>query len=215
MPLLSSIFRSSHAPKPREAFRMTWRRQDLASHSVGQDEQVVSIRGGVPVRVPGFAVDFVHDCKTFRPIEEHVTEHADKHAWGSLEVEALRSWLPRLIDAGLLVSAEGVQQRCSQSTGQSNLPTPISAIGFPTGGDRVDLVDRSVRSFVLNAQTHGRDVEFLVADSSAQPAQREAFRARLREIDARVLYAGEEEKRSLAKGLVAAGADPSIVEFAL
>ena len=171
----------------------------------------VSVCGGVPRRFPGFAVDFAHDCGEFRTLDEHVAEHAEKHAWGVIEAEALRSWLPRMVEAGLLVSAEDVHRRCCEAA-PAQASQPIAAIGFPTGGDRVDLVQRALASFSENVRAHGRSVDFLVADSSARPEQREAFRTGLR---GRVLYAGEEEKRRFADGLVHAGIDPDVVEFAL
>ena len=131
MPLLPSLFRSSSAP--RAGADMPWRRQDFTAHSLGSEEQIVSVLGGVPQRFPGFAVDFAHDCKTFRPLDEHIAEHADKHAWGALETEALRSWLPRMIEAGLLVSAEDVHRRCAVATVPAQVMQPIGALGFPTG----------------------------------------------------------------------------------
>src|SRR4051812_19143886 len=80
MPLLPSLFRSS-SPR-RDDPGLAWRRQDFTMHSLGQEEQIVSVRGGVPDRFPGFVVDFAHDCESFLPLDEHIAEHADKHAWG-------------------------------------------------------------------------------------------------------------------------------------
>ena len=189
---------------------------DFTAHSVGAEEQIVTVHGGVPQRFPGFAADFAHGCGEFRPLDEHLATHGDKHAWGSLEADALRSWLPRLIEAGVLVSAEDVHRRCCEGA-PAQAPPPIGAIGFPTGGDRVDLVARALASFAGNARANGRSVNFLVADSSTEPAQRAAFRAGLRALggDQRVLYGGEEEKRRFAHGLVRAGLAPDVVEFAL
>ena len=130
MPLLSSFFRPKPAPA---AAPLPWRRQDFTAHSVGSEEQIVSVRGGVPHRFPGFAVDFAHDCKTFQPLDEHIAEHGEKHAWGCLEIEALRSWLPRLIEAELLVSAEDVHRRCLAEPTCRQDSAAIGAIGFPTG----------------------------------------------------------------------------------
>src|SRR3954447_19078561 len=83
MPLFPSLFRSSSAQQDGDD--VPWRRQDFTAHSLGSDEQIVSVLGGVPRRFPGFAVDFAHDCKVFRPLDAHIAEHADKHGWGSLE----------------------------------------------------------------------------------------------------------------------------------
>jgi len=112
-----------------------------------------------------------------------------------------------------------VHRRCLAEPAAAPVAQPIGAIGFPTGGDRVDLVARALASFAENVRAHDRTADFLVADSSSQPAQRAAFQDRLsalaREHEVRVHYAGEEQKRALAAGLVRAGAEPETVEFAL
>ena len=197
-----------------------WRKMDFATVSIGQDEQIVSVGGGVPRRFPGFAVDFVEGCREFKSIGEHMAVHGERHGWESLQIEALRSWMPELIESGLLVSAEDLHGRCAGSGGNAPAAAPsISAIGFPTGGERVDLVERALGSFANNARTHGRAVEFLVADSSSSPGERAAFRDRLgalaRERKVPVRYAGEDEKRVLAGALARTGIDPEIIEFAL
>lgn len=198
---------------------MRWRKMEFATVSIGHDEQIVSVRGGVPRRFPGFAVDFVEECREFRPLDEHIAAHGERHGWETLQIEALRSWVPELIETGLLISAEDVHRKCVAPGSEVPAPPSIGAIGFPTGGERVDLVERALASFAKNAGAHGRTVEFLVADSSLQPAQRAAFRERLgalgRERKIPLRYGGEEEKRLLAAELVTAGIDPEIIEFAL
>jgi hypothetical protein len=213
MPLFSS---PRPAPLASAERTLPWRKNDYLAYSVGQDQQAVLVRGAAPVVLPGFVVDFIAACDSFRPLEAQLASHAEKHAWGTLEIEALRSWLPRAIAARVLVSSADLLAAC---TAQAPTPPPLTTLGFPTGGDRVDLVGRALGSFAANARTHGRAVDFLVADSSASPVQRAAFRAASRawaqEHGVPVRYAGEEEKRRLADALIARGLPPEEIEFAL
>ena len=65
-------------------------------------------------------------------MREHVRSHAENHGWESLQVAALEREIPRLIDAGVMVSIAGVRDRMLASGG-APVPSPtIEAIGFPT-----------------------------------------------------------------------------------
>lgn len=214
MPLFSSFFRS--APRTSVA-EPEWRKNDFIAYSAGSESQVVMLRGETPQVFPGFVVDFINACDRFAPLESHVADYADKHAWGSLECDALRSWLPRVQAARLLVSGSDLLAACARHSAPP--PPPIAALGFPTGGDRVDLLGRAIGSFAENLRDHGRTADFLVADSSTQPEHREAFRIAGREWardhQITVRFAGEEEKRRLASALISEGLPPEAIEFAL
>lgn len=215
--MLSSIFRQKPA-SPSANRALAWRKNDFVSYAVGQDEQAALLRGRSPVVFPGFVVDFINSCEKFAPLESHLAKYADKHAWGDLECDTLRSWLPKVTEAGLLISAKDLLDTCQKSNA-GHAPATITTIGFPTGGDRVDLVERGLRSFAANAARHGRAVEFVITDSSSKPEHREAFRSRLaevgKEVGVTVRYSGEEERRRFAEELVRRGADTESVEFAL
>jgi hypothetical protein len=136
-----------------------------------------------------------------------------------MEVEALRSWLESAVGCRALVSSADVLAACAANTEQPTAPPVLETIGFPTGGDRTDLVGRAVASFARNAAAHARKASFLVSDGSHAPDHQSAFReagARwAREHGTRVLYAGAEEKRRLAAGLIRRGCREDTVEFAL
>ena len=192
-----------------------WRRAAFTSMTAGDEVAVMYRSGKLPQVVPAFVVDFVQGCEKFRALETHVADHAEAHNWGSLEVASLRSWLPRLLDAGLLISSFDLHAQIRANPAESR-SGEIEAIGFPTGGDRVPLMSRALDSFIANADAHGRAVEFLISDGSQQEAQREAFRAMGSTRKARVLYAGDDEKRRFAAELVKrGGCSPDAVEFAL
>jgi hypothetical protein len=214
MGLLSRL-RSASTPTAGEASPVgrTWRRNELFTATVGDDAHLVYRRGGLPLAVPAFAVDFLFGCRKFRPLEEHVAEHAERHRWGALESEALRSWLPRMIEAELLISSRQMLARCTAMRDET-APPLLDAVGFPTGGARTALVERALRSFAENFREHGRSAALLISDGSAQAAHRADFRALAAATGAR--YAGEEEKRRYAAALVQrSGCDPAAVEFAL
>ena len=208
MGLLSRFTSRESAPVPDRL----WRRSAFTSMTAGDEVAVTYRSGKMPRVVPSFVVDFVQGCEKFRAIETHLAEHAEKLGWGSMEVASLRSWLPRLMEAGLLISSHDLHAQIRANPAEAR-PGEIEAIGFPTGGDRVPLMARALESFIANTEAHGRAVDFLISDGSPKPAQREAFRALAR---GRVLYAGEGEKRRFAAELVARGAcSPEAVEFAL
>ena len=218
---LLSLFKSKPprtAESEREAAR-TWRKTDFLAFSAGEEVHVVCTREGTPRTLPSFAVDFAMGCRKFAPLDEHIAEHAEKHGWNALQHEALQSWLPRMQEAGLLISSSQLREKCAVMTG-GDAPPKIGAIGFPTGGDRVPMLARAVDSFAENLREHGRTADLLVADSSVEPGLRDAYRARLSELgrahSSRILYSGEEEKRRYAAALAQrSGCDPAAVEFAL
>src|SRR5688572_1837371 len=183
-----------------------WRRGNFVTHPAGEDLQIVYARGQAPQTLPTFAVDFALSCRTFRALDEHLDDFASKHDWNSLQCEALRAWLPQLISAQTLLSGEELRRRCASLTRPGPEPPPISAIGFPTGGNRSGLLERAVGSFVENARRYERDVDIIVADSSSRDADAERMRGVVRALAAqgrgRFQFVGEPEKRTFC-GLLA------------
>jgi hypothetical protein len=218
MSFLASLFRAKPAARTAgQSAPVLWRKNDFIAYSVGHDAQAVLLRNGTPQVLPGFVVDFVNSCEEFDLLEKHVATYAEKHAWGSLETRALESWIERVAAAKLIVSSRDLLAACER---HSALPPPsISAIGFPTGGDRTDLVGRAFSSFAANLKRHGRTADFLIADSSNEARHRDVFRAAgaawAKEQGIRIRYAGSEEKRRLAEALLRRGLAPDVVEFAL
>ncbi len=211
------------APAPLPAAARSaerWRRNDFIFFAAGENEHLVYLRGRAPLAVPSFALDFLLHCDEFQPMERHLAQHAERHEWGSLQLEALTSLLPKLVEAGLLISAEEIRACCAATIDPANRPAPVQVMGFPTGGNRTAMLERCLTSFGANLAAHGRTVEMLVADSSPLPEQRAAFRTLLqrlkREQGLALRYMGEEEKRRFAAALIErSGCRASSVEFAL
>src|SRR5260221_14779522 len=118
MGLLSRFKSKSERPATTAApSARAWRMADLQAFSAGEDLHIVCRREGTPLTVPAFVVDFIFGCRKFLPLDEHIAKHADKHGWTSLQLEALGSWLPRMIEAGLLVSSTQLSDRCAAMKG--------------------------------------------------------------------------------------------------
>ena len=197
-----------------------WRKTDFSWFPAGEDQHLVKVRGGLPFSLPSFAVDFLLHCDKFRPLETHITEYAERRDWAALQLNALTSWLPKMTEAGLLISSEQIRARCAATVDPQNQPPPVRLIGFPTGGHRTEMLERCLTSFGAGLRQQGRSPELLVTDSSEAPEQRAAFRALLqrlkREHDLPLRYAGEEEKKKYARALIErSGCRASSVEFAL
>lgn len=186
----------------------------------GEDVRSVYVRGRTPVLIPSYVADFALRCTEFRPLAEHISRHAESHAWGSLEIEALRSWMRKVREAGMFISRGELHTRATAIRDPQAVPAKITAIGFSTGGDRMEMVTRGLASFVENVRAHGRMVDFILADSSPYPAHRGRLRAQTgelsRDLDLQVRYLGEPEKRRMAEELIRrSGCRPEAVEFGL
>jgi hypothetical protein len=179
--------------------------------------QLVHPHGGeaVPL-VPSFAVDFLASCRRFAPIEEHLRRYAAFHESDELEMQSLQAWVVPAIEAGLMISERQLIEQCRAGAGEELPPPPLTMIGFPTG-NRPELIRRALESFAENARSHGRDIEFVLADNSHDPApNREIARETQRRFGSRVTFFGASEKKALAAELVSAtGCDPEVLEFAL
>jgi hypothetical protein len=223
---LLSLFRTKAsepqgAPEPGspETPDSLWRKTDLTSFSAGEETHIVYARSGPPITLPAFAIEFVLSCSEFKPLDAHLSAYAEKHGWHSLQLDALRQHLPRMIASGVLVSSLQLHARCAAMCAGA-APAPIDAIGFPTGGDRTPLLARAVESFAANLRTHGRRADFIVADNSTQPEHRAGIRAKAEELsrtlDVPIYYSGETERRRFAEALVRrSGCRADSVEFAL
>jgi hypothetical protein len=202
------------------AKNVLWRKAEFISVAMGNEVQVVYARRGTPTPLPSFALEFVADCVEFAPLETQIAAYAEQHALHSMQIDALRDFLPDLVKAGALISSEQVISTCAAMRSSEPAPPPVGMIGFPTGGRRVPLLARAIESFAQNLRRHGRTAEFAIADSSTDPAEQAAFRDAAEDASRRfgfpVSYSGEKERRRFAAALVARGAcRPEAIEFAL
>jgi len=95
----------------------------------------------------------------------------------------------------------------------------ITSIAIPTR-DRVETVERALRSYIENAQTHGRSPSFVIVDDSGNPSMQARNRAMLaslkRTYGVPLFYAGASERAAFVEKLIQHGSLPRpVVEFAL
>ncbi len=136
MSLFSFFHSRETAPGKSGMFAGAWRRGDLAIFPIGDHSHVVHRRDRPPMVFPAFAIEFALGCVEFKPLAAHVDFHAEYFALGSSQMEALRSWLPQLIEAGVLVSTEHLQRQC-RSAGSPSSPAPaLRLIGIAAAGRR-------------------------------------------------------------------------------
>ncbi|RYD71819.1 MAG: hypothetical protein EOP84_24230, partial [Verrucomicrobiaceae bacterium] len=160
-------------------------------------------------------------CTVWKTLEAHVAQLKEQH-WSYPELlEPLLQEVPRMLEAGLLVSDETVRHWCRDVSPSPTQAECITAIGFPTGGKQgLELAPRAVRSFAENLAAYNRQAELIVCDSSLDAELREQYRARLKaesqELGRPVRYLGLEEKRQFSSELTRLGAcAPEVAEFAL
>jgi hypothetical protein len=198
-----------------------FRRAAIKVFSVVEDSQAVYVSDQQPVTIlPSFVADFVSGCEKFRPFEEHLRRYASYHQLDLAELGSLKSWLPQLLDAGLFISTAQLREACSANSDSSSVsPARITSIGFPTR-NRVKLLQRGMESFILNAKSYGRDLDFIVADNSSNPKAvtscKEMLEAIQRQHNVRCYFAGEQEKKRFAKALASLSeVHPETIDFAL
>jgi hypothetical protein len=200
---------------------LLWRCGTFDSYSLGEHVQAIHRDGEPPIVLPAFAVEFASGCSEWKSLSDHVAYQVERHGWDSLQVETLKRILPELTTGGVLISSAIVLERlAAMSPGPASSPPQIAALGFPTGGDRVALLERSIRSFARNLSEHGRKAEFLVADSSGNTRHTDAFRTCLiqlgAELDIPISFSARPEKEAFARALVEIGAcSYETAEFAL
>ncbi|EDY20809.1 hypothetical protein CfE428DRAFT_2006 [Chthoniobacter flavus Ellin428] len=197
-----------------------WRHTPFTAFVAGEDTRAVYVRDHLPVLMPSFVVDFALRCTEFRSLPGHIARYAESQAWGSAEIEALRSWQRKLVRAGLFISRTELYTRAAAIRESNATPAKIGVIGFSTAGDRADLLLRALGSFAENVQTHGRAVDFLVADSAVDAGHRGRLRGlageRAADLGVTLRYLGEQEKRLFATELIRRSqCRPEAVEFAL
>jgi len=218
--LFSSLKQTESSAAARSpAGEASVRRADLTAVPAGAGWHAVSVRlGGETGIWPSYVIDFLGACGEFKPLADHLGEYTRYHSLDSGQVREITHWAGRMIEAGLLVTARQVAQRCAASSSGPGEAAGIGAICIPTTGDERRL-RRVISTFARNAREHGRAVEFLVSANGpvgnapetaafiAELGREEAVPITLLNDAARRRYAGRLSER--------AGIDPAIAEFAM
>ena len=168
-----------------------------------------------PIALPAFELDLLAQCTYFAPIEEHAAAAASRTG---LPADGVTQRLYELADRGLLVSQREVIERArTAAKAAANTRPTLNRIAVMTA-NRPAALARCLRSY---REQYGEDVELVVFDDSSDAERMENRRVaeEARGAGARVLYAGETEKRqflnelSRRSGVDADVAKATIAEF--
>jgi hypothetical protein len=160
-------------------------------------------------------------CRSFKTLDEHARKcalsfTASNSAGEPVKVDLIRKHLSMLAESGLLISETAVLEQCGQS---GEILPGIASVGITTR-NRIDSLERCLRSYIEDLKRYERHHDFVVMDDSETSAARTSNKEMLaqlkQEYDVEISYAGLEEKTQFAKSLVAEGHfDPKVVNFAL
>ena len=190
---------------------------DVEIFHLGQDVDLVDRSSNGSVRLlPSSLTSILSLCTTPRLLGDHaraIAEHVGRSE--PKLIAAVELALDQLVEAGFLVTE-------SQMAGDPLLAEDdggIRSIGFVTS-DHVPELRRCVASYIENCRMYSPDVEYIVADDSADEAVRRHVREVLGDLSRPhhipIRYLGLEEKMEYADLLIRrAGLDPALVEFAL
>jgi FkbH-like protein len=182
--------------------------------------------------------ELVSECRQFKTLDDHAEHICQARNLQDDSIEAIKSQLTRLVEAGFLISQEQLLFSGTSRGGFANIPRfeanisgepapkdapatdcSIASVGILTC-NRLEGLKRSLTSYIENSKQYGRTNDFVVMDDSASPETRESYRRLLRELAAEygveIFYAGLEEKTRFAKALIEKGGLPAeVVNFAL
>ena len=185
----------------------------------GAGWHAISLRGAPEAGLwPSFAVDFLTGCIEFKPLSEHLREYARYHSLESAQVREISHWAGQMTDAGLLLSATRLVERCAAAGSGQGEPVRIDAIGIPTAGNQARL-RRVISTFARNAREYGRSLEITVSSNGpagSAPATAGLIAALEQSESVKIVLLDDEARRRHAAQLAQrAGIDPAITAFAV
>ncbi len=199
-------------PEKAEAFRSL----GIVTFLVGARRELTFSESSRAAQIlPSDDVDLLTACVRFKPIASHAETICSESGLPPDYAPAIRDLLSKMAADGLLVSQRRILEHCRPGPA---LP-PISTLGVITR-NRPEALLRCLDSYMTNARTHGRSIDFTVTDDSRAPEMVEKNRQALVSLRARygvnISYAGPDEKKRFAEALKREGAaDPEILDFAL
>lgn len=154
-------------------------------------------------------------CRTFSTLREHARRNL---ADSGLDEASILSSLQRLVKAGLLIPQQRLAAHCLAHGTDDRTAARIAAVCVPTR-NRPAMLLRCLESYLQCARQFSRRLDVVVADSSDDGSVRAstvgALRALAKQFDVEIFYLGAQEKREFARRLIARGANPDAVEFAV
>lgn len=162
-------------------------------------------------------LDLLTQCREFRPLDEHLDAYCCSNGLDPTMRPSIKAALNHLVDLGCLNPGNVITKGWINSDRAAG-PSRIKCIGFPTC-DRVDLLKRSITSYIENTLHFGRDCEFVVVDDSKAYQTRDAYRRILKDLSisygVTIAYAGLEEKLVFIQRLAEIGNCPAdVIKYA-
>lgn len=168
--------------------------------SVARDSSLIYSSADRLARIlPSHSLVLLDCCRTFRSLDEHALECAnflarERRGVGQPSFDSIKRHLSALADAGLLISETAILKACQRS---EQPPPRIASVGVITR-NRIDSLERCLRSYIANSKKYQRTNDFVVMDDSERAETRASNRSILsvltREFDVQICYAGREEK---------------------
>jgi FkbH-like protein len=125
---------------------------------------------------------------------------------------------PEEVDA-LLAQAAGPSSRAAAALAPAAIQGAVIATVAMVTCERPSALARGLGSYLENCARHDRSAEFVVMDDSGSPDARAAYRDLLASVartqEAKIFYAGVDQKAAYVEALAARGLPPSVVRFAL
>jgi hypothetical protein len=162
-------------------------------------------------------------CKRPRTLESHAQfchEQLSRiPAEPHLSLDEVKGTLLGLVASGYLLSETFIRERCRQFSSVSPAKNRISDLAIVTR-ERPESLLTCLSSFITNAQSHDRKSRYIVSDDTRRPSDRDETRQALQRLAQKkgveIAYYGLEEKRQLARRVVAVGDVPeAVLDFAL
>jgi hypothetical protein len=154
-------------------------------------------------------------CRNFVPLREHARRSL---ADSGLDEASVLSSLRRLEESGLLVPQQRLAARCLAQRSEDRPRARIASLCVPTR-NRPAMLLRCLESYLRCAREYARRLDVVVADSSEDRSVGRSTAGALsvlaKQFGVNIIYLGTEEKREFARRLVAQGADPGPVDFAV
>jgi hypothetical protein len=144
-------------------------------------------------------------CEKFRSLSGHAAVVQEALGLGERSTAEVRAALQVLALRGLLIAESQLIDAVRGDRTRPNTPPPprIAFIGIPTA-DRPRLLRRCLRSYLDNAERHGREVTFVVVDDSKTQDAQDANATLVRSLRSRrvpVIYFGLPQRRAIVAQL--------------
>jgi hypothetical protein len=210
------LFSSFKQTKPSATSRSCYvRRAELTAVPAGAGWHAVAVRGQPETRLwPSFAVDFLLGCAQFKPLAAHINAYSRVLSLQSDHVRDITHWSTKMFDAGLLVEAGSVVERCIAASSGPGDPARIDAIGIPTAGNEQRL-RRVITTFARNARQYGRSPHIAVSANGSAPLD-ELIVSLARGESVKITLLDDAKRSAFATRLAKrADVDPEVAAFAM